>query len=155
MISWMLSGLIKILLAPWSVSSAPSHCFKLMTVDFEPSTEIEKACIFLVCFHLVLMQSKPRRRSSILFVLPQKVQIGKSIVSLLQNAFLVCIVANAGKLALKGCDQQLVKACWNSSSGRQNSMNTQIPYLRRSSCLNCFTVLPNYHISITWKKGKI
>lgn len=56
----------KILLAPRSVSSAPSHCFKLMSLDFEPSTEIEKEFIFLVSFRLVLTQSKPRRKSSIL-----------------------------------------------------------------------------------------
>lgn len=70
-----------------------------MSLDFEPSTEVEKEFIFLVFFRLVLTQSKPRRKSSI-FVLPKKVEIGKSI-SLLQKSFLLSIVATAGKIALK------------------------------------------------------
>jgi len=65
-----------ILLGPRSASSTPSHCFKLMNLDFEPSTEIEKEFIFLVCFLLVQTQSKPRRKKQyLMFVLPKKVDI--------------------------------------------------------------------------------
>lgn len=45
-----------------------------------------------------------------MFVLPKKVEIGKSIISLLQKAFLLNIVASAGKNSIKGCDKQLMKA---------------------------------------------
>lgn len=135
--------LIKILLAPRSVSSAPSHYFKLMSLDFEPSTEVEKEFIFLVFFRLVLTQSKPRRKSSI-FVLPKKVEIGKSI-SLLQKSFLLSIVATAGKIALKDVINSSWKPVEIAHLADRSSMNTQMSYLRRSSCLNCFTVLLNYH----------
>lgn len=89
-----------------------------------------------------------------MFVLPKKVRIGKNVGSLLQKAFLLGLIATAGKISLKDVTNSSWKPVEIAHLADWGSMNTQISYLKRSSCLNCFTVLPNHHVFCHEKKGK-
>lgn len=91
----------KILLAPRSVSSALSHWCKLTTLDFEPTTEIEKEFVFLICSLGILTQNKPGRKKKSSFISFAQICRSKGIVCVLQKTFLLSISATAGKTVLK------------------------------------------------------
>lgn len=83
------------------------------------------------------------KKSYLMFILPKKVESRSTISA--SEGFFIKYCCNHRKIELKAVTNSSGKPVEIAHLANRSSTNTQVSYLRSSSCLNCFMVLPNYH----------